>query len=102
MENLILKLQTEAGLTEEQAIKALKVIKDYMETEDISIDWDKFFKAKYNEYSRRSKSFVNNASQQMDDFTDKVSDKIEDATIHAKRKARDFTKKIYDKLSDED
>ena len=101
MENLIQKLQDEAGLTEEQALKAVTVVKEYMDDEGMSIDWNKFFKGKYNEFVDRTKSFVNEVSGKVDDFSDKVSDKIEDMSIDAKRAVRDFSKKVYDKLDEE-
>jgi gas vesicle protein len=101
MENLIQKLQNEAGLTEEQALKAVTVVKEYMDDEGMSIDWNKFFKGKYNEFLERSESLVNKMSRKVDDFSDKVSDKIEDMSIDAKRAVRDFSKKVYDKLDEE-
>ncbi len=101
MENLIEKLQKEAGLTEDQAINAIAVIKDYMDEEGISIDWNVFFKGKYNEFLKRSKSIAENISHKMDDLSDKVSDKVEDISTQAKRTVRDFSKKVYDKLNDE-
>ena len=100
MENLIKQLQTEVGLTEDQAVKALVVIKKYADKENISINWDKFFKGKYEEYKEKYKTQIDQISKQLNNLTDKVLDKVEDATIQTKRAARDFTKKIYDKLDD--
>lgn len=101
MENLIQKLQDEVGLTEEQAIETIAVVKEYMDEEGMSIDWNKFFKGKYNEFLKRSESFVNKMSSKMDDLSDKVSDKMEDMGTEAKRTVRDLSKKVYDKLNDE-
>lgn len=100
MENLIQKLQDEIGLTEEQAIKTIAVVKEYMDAEGMSIDWNKFFKGKYNEFVKRTESFVNKVSNKVDNFSDKVSDKMEDMGTEAKQTVRDLSKKIYDKLND--
>ncbi|MDL2262624.1 hypothetical protein LJC11_03865 [Bacteroidales bacterium OttesenSCG-928-I21] len=102
MDNLIDRLQEEAGLTEEQAIKAVVVVKNYMEKEGISIDWKEFFKNKYEKYMDKSKSYIEQFKRKVDDFSDEIGDKIEDATIQAKRSARDLSKKVYEKLNDEE
>ncbi len=102
MENLIKRLQDEVGLSKEQAINSIAVMKDFMDKEDISVDWNKFFKGKYNEFNNKTKSFFKNVSGKMDNFSDKVYDKAEDLSTDARHTARDFSKKVYDKLSEED
>lgn len=102
MENLIKRLQEEVGLTEEQALQTVAVVKDFMDKEDISVDWNKFFKGKYEEFRTKTKSFMKGVSHKVDSLSDKVFDKAEDIATHTKRTARDLSKKIYDKLNDED
>ena len=51
MEDLIKKLQEEAGLSENQALKVISIVKEYMDNEGHKIDWDKFFKEKYEDFS---------------------------------------------------
>lgn len=94
MENLIQKLQTEAGLTKEQSYDTLKVIKEFMDNEGISIDWNKFVKGKYDHLSGEAKEDFQKISHKIDDWSDKVSDKVEDAGIKAKREIRDFSKDV--------
>lgn len=94
MENLVKRLQTEAGLTEDQAVKAIAVMKDFMDKEGLTIDWNNFFKGKYSDFKDQTKSFVAYMSN-------KVSGKVEDMSTQAKRAARDFSKKVYDELNDE-
>lgn len=102
MENLMQRLQDEVGLTEEQALETIAVVKDFMDEENISVDWNKFFKGKYNEFTKKTATFAKKFSRKMDDISDKVSDKAEDIAIQTKRGVRDLSKKIYDKLNDED
>ncbi len=102
MENLVKRLQEEVGLTEEQALQTIAVMKDFMDKEDISVDWNKFFKGKYDDFVKSTASFMKKFSRKVDEFSDKFSDKAEDFAIHTKRAARDISKKIYDKLNDED
>ena len=46
MENLIKRLQNEAGLTEEQAHKAWEIMRDFLDEEGF-VDYNKIFKDKY-------------------------------------------------------
>lgn len=101
MENLIKRLQTEAGLTEEQAHKAWEVICDFMDKEGMSIDWSKYFKNKYDDFKDQAKDFVADVSDKAETISNKVSDKVIDVSLQAKRMARDFSKKMYDELNDE-
>lgn len=73
MESLIKKLQEEAGLSESQAIKAIHVIKTYMDSHDSNIDWDKFFKGKFQDFRSMYKS-----------VTEKLVDKVDNLTTQAK------------------
>ena len=101
MENLIKKLQSEAGLTEEQALKALSVVKQHMDTEGIDIDWEKLFKGKYNEFKDTVKSLFENYSQQAEEYSNKLTDKVEDLATQAKRTAQDLANKASNLLKDD-
>jgi methionyl-tRNA synthetase len=90
MENLIEKLQQEAGLTAEQAIKAVSVVKDYMDKEGLDIDWDKFFKGKSEEFLNMAKGLFSDVSRHTQIYTDKFVDKVDEFADKARKKASDF------------
>lgn len=102
MENLVKDLQEKAGLTEEQSLKAIDVFKEYIDKHKGEVNWEKFFKGKYEEFKKTTKSTLNKVSSKAEDISDKVFDKVEDLTTDAKRIVRDTSKKVYDKLSDKD
>lgn len=89
MENLIKKLQEEAGISEDQAIKAVSAMKKFMDEEGIDIDWGKFFKGKYEEYGEKAKDLYEKLSVKADDLVDKAGDFVE--------KAKDEVSKLFDK-----
>ncbi|MCX8677121.1 MULTISPECIES: hypothetical protein [Apibacter] len=93
MENIIEKLQKEVGLSEDQAVKSLNVIKEYMDKEDLHVDWEKFFKGKYEHFKDSVSNFFSKISNKAEDWGDKIGDKVEDLTTDAKRKIRDASKK---------
>ncbi|SHF30301.1 hypothetical protein [Dysgonomonas macrotermitis] len=101
MENLLKKLQEEAGLSEEQAVKSLKVVKDFMDKEGIEIDWEKFFKGKYTDLKGQAKSLFDTLSHKAREYSDIIEDKVEDLTIQAKRTARDLSQKASEILDDD-
>lgn len=100
MENLLKKLQEEAGLTDDQSVKALKVIKEYMDQEGIDIDWNKFFKGKYEDFKDQSQSFFKNFMNKAQEYSSKIGDKVEDLALQAKGKAEDLTHQAKDKAHD--
>lgn len=104
MENLVERLENEAGLTEAQALYAIAVVKNEMEKEGIDIDWKDFLKGKYQEVIEQTKELSDKFSDQADNLSDKITDTVTDVvdnfTNEAKEKAKEFTKKIYDKLND--
>ncbi|MFT3994486.1 MAG: hypothetical protein QM660_09270 [Dysgonomonas sp.] len=102
MENLIKKLQEEAGLSEEQAIKSIAVIKDFMDKEGIDIDWDKFFKGKYEDFVDQVKNIYSNVSKQTQEYSDKIVDKFDDIATKAKKGAHDLSKKATDFFDSKD
>jgi DNA repair ATPase RecN len=101
MKDLVNRLETEAGLTEEQALKAVIIFKDFMNKEGVPIDWEKFFKQKYDHYMEKSKELIKQLSKNLDSFSDKVEDKMEDIAAQTKKAARDLSKKVYDKLNED-
>lgn len=100
MENLLKRLQDEAGLTEEQAAKAFTVVKDFMDKEGFDIDWEKFFKEKYKDFKGQAKTFFDVLSDKAGKYSNKLEDKVEDLTIQAKRTARDLSQKASEMLDD--
>lgn len=101
MENLLKKLQDEAGLTEEQAVKTLSIVKDFMDKEDLNIDWEKFFKSKYENLSGQAKSFFDVLSEKASQYSNKLGDKVEDLASQAKHATKDLTQKASDYLDDD-
>lgn len=100
MEELIKKLQKEVDLTEDQAIKAVSIVKDYIHSEGLDIDWERFFKEKYKEFSQKAEDTFSNASRQTQNYTDMIIDKVDDLADKARKKAHDLTQKAADFLND--
>lgn len=101
MENLLKKLQEEAGLSEEQSAKVMVIIKDFMDKEGFDIDWEKFFKGKFEDFRGQAKSFFDSLSHRAAEYSDKLEDTVEDLAIQAKRTARDLSQKASDFLDDD-
>ncbi|WP_080904263.1 hypothetical protein [Parabacteroides sp. Marseille-P3160] len=78
MDNLIKKLEEEAGLTEEQAVKAVVTIKNFMDKEGLKIDWGKFFNQKVDQYSDKAKELFNQLIDKTDNLMDKAREGIKD------------------------
>ena len=85
MDNLLKRLQNEAGLSEDQAVKAVKVVKDFMDKEGLDIDWSKFFKGKYEDLSGKAKSLFDRLTDKADDLIDKAKDEAKDLGNKASR-----------------
>jgi len=100
MDNLLKRLQEEAGLSEEQSAKVMVIIKDFMDKEGLEIDWEKFFKGKYEDLKEQTKSLFDTLSQKASRYTNKLEDKVEDISIQAKRTARDLALKTSEMLDD--
>ncbi len=96
MEDLIKKLQDEAGLTQDQAIKSVSVVKDYMDKEGLDIDWEKFFKGKSEDFLEKARGLFSNVSKQTQSYTDKLVDKVDDFADKARKGAHDLTQKAAD------
>lgn len=90
MEKLIERLQEEAQLTQEQAIKAISIMKDYMDKEEMNIDWEKFFKGKSEDFIVKARSLFSTVSKQTHSYTDNIVDKIDDFTDKVKKGAQDL------------
>lgn len=96
IDKLIKRLQTEVGLTEEQAIKSISVMKDQMDKEGLEIDWEKFFKGKTEDFLEKAKELFSNVSKQTQSYTDKLVDKVDDFADKARKSAHDLSKKAAD------
>lgn len=90
MEKLIERLQEEAQLTQEQAIKAISVMKDYMDKEEMDIDWEKFFKGKSEDFIEKARSLFSTVSKQTHSYTDNIVDKIDNLADKVKKGAKDL------------
>lgn len=90
MEKLIERLKEEAQLTQEQAIKAISVMKDYMDKEEIDIDWEKFFKGKSEDFIEKARNLFSTVSKQTHSYTDNIVDKIDDFADKVKKGAKDL------------
>jgi len=101
MENLLKRLQEEAGLSEDQAAKVMVIIKDFMDKEGFEIDWEKFFKGKYDDFKGQAKTFFDSLSHRASEYSNKLEDTVEDITIQAKRAARDISLKASEILDDD-
>lgn len=100
MENIVKRLQDEAGLTEEQAIKALAVVKDFMDKEGLSIDWSKFFKNKYEDLTDNLKDLYKKLTGQSQGYTEKISDTVDNLTSKVRKGAHDISQKAADFFDD--
>lgn len=100
MENLISRLETEVGLTSEQAIKTVSVIKDFMDKEGLDINWEKFFKGKYDGLKDDMKSLYDNMTEKSSNYADKLADAADDFADQAKKTAHDLSKKVSDFFDD--
>ncbi len=96
MENIIKRLQEEAGLSEEQAIKALTVVKDFMDKEGLSIDWSKFFKGKYEDLTDSLKELYKKVTGQSQTYSEKISDTVDNLTNKVRKGAHDLSQKAAD------
>lgn len=101
MENLVNKLQEEADLTEEQAIKVLSIVKDYMDNNDVKIDWNKFFKGKLNEFSEKFQELSSKVNEKAEPYVDKVSDAVDEFVAKARKSAHDLSMKAADFFEEE-
>lgn len=90
MENLIKRLQEEAQLSREQAIKSVSIMKDYIDKEGIDIDWDKFFKGRSEDFVEKARGLFSSVSKQTQSYTDRIVDKIDNFADKAKRGAQDL------------
>ena len=73
MDDMIKELQEKAGLTRDQAIRSIEVVKDYMKQNGSEVDWEKFFKEKLEDV--RSKVIT---------VSTKIADTVDDLANHAR------------------
>lgn len=100
MQELIQNLKDRAGLTDDQAVKAIDTVKDFVKSKlpaAIAGNVDNWFSGlgATAPQPRKEEGFVDKA----EDFLDDVSDKVEDWTEKAKDKAEDIMKEAKDKIS---
>ena len=95
METLIGKLESEAGLTQEQAIKAIQVFNEYLNENDLKIDWEEFIKAKSHKVSEATKNAFNQLfdpswSERASDNINTMTNKAKETINKARNAAADF------------
>lgn len=100
MEALIKKLQEEVDITEDQAIKALTVIKGELEKGNFDIDWNKLLKLKYGEAVGKTKEALDEVSTEAQKLADKLADKADVLADSAREKLRDISLKAADFFDD--
>lgn len=100
MENIIKRLQEEVGLSEEQAIKTLSIVKDFMDKEGLDIDWNSFFKGKYEDLTDGLKDLYKKVAGQSHTYTDKISDTVESFADKVRKGAHDLSQKAADFFDD--
>lgn len=100
MENIIKRLQEEAGLTEDQAVKALSVVKDFMDKEGMSIDWNKFFKGKYEDLTDNLKELYKKMMGESQNYSEKIVETVDNLTTKVRKGAHDFSQKAADFFDD--
>lgn len=101
MDKLIDKLREEAGLTEEQAIKVLSIVKEHMDNSDLKIDWNKFFKGKFDEFTVKFQELSNKVNEKAEPYVDKVADVVDELMVKAKKGAHEFSQKAADFFDEE-
>lgn len=107
MEDLLKRLQNEAGLTQYQAEKVMSIIKDHIEREGVNfgVDWKRFFKGKSKEFIDKADEVFSNVSENTKDYTDKFSDTMETFADKARKGAHDISQRaadFFDKKKKED
>lgn len=102
MEDLMKKLQDEVGLTQDQAMKTISIVKDYMDKEGLDIDWDKFFKGKTEDFVEKAKDLFSNVSKQTQGYTEKIVDTVDSLADKARKSAHDLSKKAADFFDDKE
>lgn len=100
MENLIKKLQVKAGLSEEQAINTINVVKDYMDEKGIDIDWNKLAKDKFENIKEQTQSFFGNVKDKAQNYKSKLDNKVDDLALKATIKAQEITKKASEYIDE--
>lgn len=101
METLIGKLEKEAGLTQEQAINAIKVFQEYMKENDLHIDWEDFLKAKSQKVSESAKDAFNQLFGDPN-WADKASDNLNSLADKAKKTINKARNAAADLLATDD
>ncbi len=113
METLLTKLKNEVGLSDEQALKVMSCITDYMQENGLQPDWEKFLKGKaknlmdtaksaFDDFSHKAQDYADKIGDKVEDWADKAQDSVEDLSEEAKQKVNELKKKASDYLSDKD
>lgn len=100
MQELIQNLKDRAGLTDDQAVKAIDTVKDFVKSKlpaAIAGNVDNWFSGLGGAAAPQPKK--EGLADQAEDFLDNVSDKVEDWAEKAKDKAEDIMKEAKDKIS---
>lgn len=90
MDDLVKKLEEEIGLSQDEALKAILIIKDYMDNKGVDIDWNTLFKGKSEDFIDKAKGIFSNVTKQTQDYTDKIVDKIDSLADKARKGAKDI------------
>lgn len=96
MDELIKKLQNEAGISEQEAISSISIIKKYMDEHRPEINWERFFIEKHNCITEKTKELYAEMIRKTREYSDKIEEKAEDLTLKAKRKANNLNRRATD------
>lgn len=99
METLLSKLEKEAGLTSEQAAKAVACFKQYMKENDLQIDWEAFLKAKSQQVTEKAQGAFNQLFGDSD-WADKASASLNEFAEKTKKTIKDVRNKTADFIAD--
>lgn len=99
MQELINKLMTEAGLSAEQATKALQTMVEFVKTKvppGFASNIDAMFAGTMHEptYKEKAEDFAGATKDKLEDLAEVAREKLSDAA----EKAEDMAKEAYDKL----
>ncbi|MCD7971354.1 MAG: hypothetical protein LUG18_01625 [Candidatus Azobacteroides sp.] len=89
MENLLHRLENEAGLSQQQAVESMRVMKSYLDDEGANVDWNHLFKGELEDGKEKADGFFDNLADKTRDMADKVKDKLQDWGHDAKDQAQD-------------
>ncbi len=111
MENLLTRLQNEAGFTREQARMAVGIFRDYLVENNDDPDLLEALKIKskqtinkvkttYEDLADKTGDWADRMEDKAEDWADQMEEKVDDAVKTTKKKVKKTVDKISDSLDD--